>query len=118
MLQLRHVTCNMVRSHLVFALVAPNLKGMKYSKGIQLKNTNSELNPYEIMRRRLCSVEMIRKRFVPPKARKLPRRGWLDSLFSIEVGGLFPFHSLTPAFSPMGFTHAARMSEEVGQWWG
>ena len=58
------------------------------------------------------------KPFVPPKARKLPRRGWLDSLFSIEVGGLFPFHSLTPAFSPMGFTHAARMSEEVGQWWG
>ena len=55
---------------------------------------------------------------MPPKARKLPRRGWLDSLFSIEVGGLFPFHSLTPALSPMGFTHAARMSEEVGQWWG
>ena len=56
--------------------------------------------------------------FMPPKARKLPRRGWLDSLFRIEVGGLFPFHSLTPALSPMGFTHAARMSEEVGQWWG
>ena len=56
--------------------------------------------------------------FMPPKARKLPRRGWLDSLFSIEVGGLFPFHSLTPALSPMGFTHAARMSEWVGQWWG
>ena len=48
MLQLRHVTCNMVQSHLVFAVVAPNLKGMKYSKGIQLKKTNSELNPYEV----------------------------------------------------------------------
>ena len=56
--------------------------------------------------------------FVPPKARKLPRRGWLDSLFSIEIGGLFPFHSLTPALSPMGFTHAARMGEGIGQWWG
>ena len=39
-------------------------------------------------------------------------------MFSIEVGVLFSFHSLTPALSPMGFTHAARMSEEVGQWLG
>ena len=39
-------------------------------------------------------------------------------MFSIEVGGLFSFHSLTPALSPMGFTHAAKMSEWVGQWWG
>tara|TARA_B100002019_G_C21087187_1_gene506771 strand:- start:256 stop:540 length:285 start_codon:yes stop_codon:yes gene_type:complete len=47
-----------------------------------------------------------------PKARKLPQRGWLDSLFRKEVGVLISFHSLKPALSPIGFTHVARMSEE------
>ena len=42
----------------------------------------------------------------------------LDSLFTIESGILFSVDSLSLPFSPVGFAHRQRISEEVGHLWG
>ena len=51
---------------------------------------------------------------MPPKARKLPRRGWLDSLFTLDLGVLFSVDGLSSSFSPVGVAHRQRISEEAG----
>ena len=42
----------------------------------------------------------------------------LDGLFTIKGGRLFSVDSLSSSFSPVGFAHRKKLSEEVGHLWG